>query len=226
MACLVVAGDLLDIVLLVAAGLAVLATESAEVGHATAAAELGEVDAAKVAAGTHAGHTAHAAELGEVLLGSLVLLVLINPLVEVGLEEVESLVFLEQAGPVLLLEVLLLELHLDVLGGVVDLAGGGVNLGKELEVDMVLALESARGTGEGESRGLDVQLDVVLGDIGDGDGEVDKVLVGVGAGRALGPENYCTAVLAINCTQSYCRKRAIGRAIVMPLLVGQHQMRG
>jgi hypothetical protein len=87
------------------------------------------------------GQLTHAAELGEVLLGGLVLLVLIDVLVEVGLEEVQLLVLLEQPGPVLLLELLLLQLELDVLGGVVNLALGRVDLAPQLQVELVVALE-------------------------------------------------------------------------------------
>ena len=59
--------------------------------------------------------------MGEVLLGSLVLLILIDPLVEVGLEEVQLLSLFEETGPVLLAKLLLLELELNVLGSVVGL---------------------------------------------------------------------------------------------------------
>lgn len=138
---------------------------------------------------THARHAAHATKLREVLLGSLVLLILINPLVEVGLEEMETLLLLEKTGPVLFLEILLLELDLDVLGGVVDLALGGVDIGIELEVDVVLALERLGGTGEGEGVGLEVQLDVILRDVRDRDGQVDEVLAGIGGRGALSPED-------------------------------------
>lgn len=84
----------------------------------------------------------HATELREVVLRGLVLLILINPLVEVGLEEVDALGVLEQSRPVLLLELLLLQLYLNILGSVVDLALSGVDLAPELELDMVLLLES------------------------------------------------------------------------------------
>lgn len=151
---------------------------------------------------THAGHAAHAAKLGKVLLGGLVLLVLVNPLVKVGLEEVQPLVLLEEARPVLELELLLLELHLNVLGGVVDLALRGVDLGEELELDVVLAVEGARGAGEDERRGLEVQLEAVLGDVGDGDGQVDKVLGGIRVGGALGPEN-CERGGGLACAASF-----------------------
>lgn len=132
----------------------------------------------------------HAAKLGEVLLGGLVLLVLVNPLVKVGLEEVDTLGVLEQPRPVFLLELLLLQLDLDVLAGVVDLALGGVNLGVELELDVVLLLESGGSSGEVECGGLEVELDVVLGHVRDGECQVDKVLFGIGDRRSLSPEDW------------------------------------
>lgn len=49
------------------------------------------------------------------------MLVLINPLVEVRLEEVDLLGVLQKTGPELLLELLLAQYHLDILGTVVDL---------------------------------------------------------------------------------------------------------
>lgn len=53
-----------------------------------------------------------------------------------------ALGLLEQSGPVLLLKVLLLQLNLNVLGSVVDLALSGVDLAPELELDVVLPLKS------------------------------------------------------------------------------------
>lgn len=121
----------------------------------------------------------HATELREVLLAGLLLLVLVDPLVEVGLEEVYLLRLLQQAGPVLLLELLLLELELDILGGVVDLALGGVDLGVELEFEGVRPLEGFRVALEGETGGLEIELEIGGRNIGNGDGQVDKVLGGV-----------------------------------------------
>lgn len=72
----------------------------------------------------------------------------------------------------------------------VDLAAGGVDLVVEVELDVVLALEGRRGAGEGERRRLEVDLGPALGDVGDGDGQVDEVALGVGAGRALGPQDW------------------------------------
>lgn len=131
----------------------------------------------------------HIAKLGQVVISRLVLLVLVNPLVKVGLEEVQLLGGLEQPWPVLLLEFLLLQLHLDVLGRVVDAALGGVDLGVQLELDMVRLLKGGGGAGEGDGGGLEVELQVFFGDVGDGDGQVDEVLGGVGRRGALGPEN-------------------------------------
>lgn len=132
----------------------------------------------------------HAAKLGKVLLGGLVLLVLVDPLVKVGLEEMHLLGLLEQAGPVGVVEVLLAQLDLDVAGCVVDLALGGVDLGVELELEVIRALERLRGAREGQAGGLEIELEARRGHVGHVDGEVDEVLLGVGLGRALRPEDY------------------------------------
>lgn len=132
----------------------------------------------------------HAAKLGEVLLGSLLLLVLVDPLVKVGLEEVDLLGLLEQAGPVLLLELLLLELQLNVLARVVDLALLRVNLAVQLEVEVEVLLQGVGVAVKGQARGLEVELEAGGGDVRDGDGQVDEVLGGVGGAGALGPEDW------------------------------------
>lgn len=119
----------------------------------------------------------------------------------------QPLGLLEQARPVLLLELLLLQLDLDVLGRVVDLALGRVDLGVELEVDVVLALQGPRGAGEGERRGLEVELDAVLGDVRDRDGQVDEVLLGLRVGRALGPEDWKGEGSADIVSYRACRQR-------------------
>lgn len=130
-------------------------------------------------------HTA--AELREVILGSLVLLVLVDPLVEVGLQELHLGSVLEQTRPVFLLELLLAQLHLDVTSGVMRLAVLGVDLAEEGEVEVICALQGFRVALESQGGGLEIELQVLFGYIGNGDGEVDEVLLGVGAGRALGP---------------------------------------
>jgi hypothetical protein len=103
---------------------------------------------------------------------------------------VKPLRLLEQTGPVLLAELLLLELELDVFGGVVGLGLCRVDLGVELELDVVLALEGGRGAGEGEGSGLKVDLDIRGGDVRDGDSKVDEVLGGVGGRGALRPQDW------------------------------------
>ena len=135
-------------------------------------------------------HT-HSTKLGEVfLLRSLVLLILINPFVEVGLQEVDLLRVLQETRPVGLIELLLAQVDLDILGGVVDLALLGVNLGVELKFEVVCLLESVGVAGESERGGLQVQLEVGGGDVRDVDGQEDNVLCGVRGRRALGPKDY------------------------------------
>merc|ERR1712169_175781 len=63
-------------------------SKTTKIRHASST-QLGEVNATKVAA--LAAHATHAAKLVEVLLGRLFLLVLVDPLVKVGLEEVQPL---------------------------------------------------------------------------------------------------------------------------------------
>jgi hypothetical protein len=102
------------------------------------------------------GLLTHSAKLREVLLGSLVLLILVDPLVEISLEEVDASLVLEQARPELLLELLLLQSHLDVLAGVDGLCLLGLDLSEELKVDVILLLLGGGGAGEGDAGGLDV----------------------------------------------------------------------
>lgn len=131
----------------------------------------------------------HASEIGEVLFGGLVLLVLINPLVEVRLEEVDLLGFLEQAWPVGIVELLLAKLQLDIARAVVDLALSRINLGVELELEVVRLFEGVRVAGECQAGGPKVQLEVAGRHIGNANGQIDEVLLGVGLGGALRPEN-------------------------------------
>ena len=63
-------------------------------------------------------------------------------LIEVSLQEVDLLRVLEQPWPELLLQLLLAEDHLDVLGGVVDLAVLDIDLGVELQLDVVCLLQA------------------------------------------------------------------------------------
>lgn len=61
-------------------------------------------------------------------------------LVEVGLQEVNLLVVLEQSRPELLLELLLAQHKLDVATSVVNLGLLGVDLGEELQLDGICDL--------------------------------------------------------------------------------------
>ena len=89
------------------------------------------------------------------------MLIFINPLVEIGLKEVDLLRILKQSGPELLLELLLAQDHLDVLGGVVDLALLLVNLRVELELQVVVSLQRVGVARELER--LRLQLELELG---------------------------------------------------------------
>jgi hypothetical protein len=131
----------------------------------------------------------HAAKLAEVILRSFVLLILVNPLVKVGLEELQLLGLFEQAGPVLFLQVLLAQLELDIAGGVVDLGVLRVDLGKEFELELVVALQGIRVTLKLQGGGLEIQLEFGGRDIRNGNGQVDEVLLRIGARGALGPED-------------------------------------
>ncbi len=86
---------------------------------------------------------------------------------------------LQQSRPELLVELLLLQHELNVSGRVIDLGFGGLDLGVELQLHRVRRLLGLREALEAEAAGLDVELDLLLVDIWDGDGEVHMVLFGV-----------------------------------------------
>lgn len=124
-------------------------------------------------------HT-HTAKVGEVLLGGFILFVLVDPLIEVGLEEMHFLGVFEQTRPVLVIELLLAQLDLDVLGGVVCLALVDVDLGVELKLEVVRLLECIRVARESQALGLELELQVCGRNIRDRDGQVDEVFGRVG----------------------------------------------
>jgi len=117
------------------------------------------------------------------------LLILVNPLIEISLQEVNLLRILQQSWPELLLELLLPQNHLDVLGRVVDLAGRNVDLIVEIELHLVIPLERLGVTGEGERLRLQIELQLGWLDIRYGDGQVDEVLFGLGLIGSLSPED-------------------------------------
>jgi hypothetical protein len=137
-------------------------------------------------------HT-HSAHGSQIVLRCLILLILINPLIEVGLQEVNLLSILQKSWPELFLQLLLSQNKLNGLAGVVGLALFGVNLRIELENYMVCSLEGFGVAVERERLFLNVDLEVFRLDIGDGDCEVDKVLCGFRLIGALSPEDCCTS---------------------------------
>lgn len=90
------------------------------------------------------------------------------------------LLVLQQAIPVLCLELLLLQNQLHGARRVVDLACGRVDLGEEFEGHGVISLLRLAISTEGERLRLDVELDLLGVDIGYGDGQEDVVLFGLG----------------------------------------------
>lgn len=86
---------------------------------------------------------------------------------------------LEQARPEFLLEILLTQDECDIATAVLDLGLLGVDLGEELKVYSVGDLFRARCTLEAELCGLQVELQIRLGNIGGNDGKKDVVLLRV-----------------------------------------------
>lgn len=78
------------------------------------------------------------------------MLILINPLVKVGLQEVNLRRILQQAWPELLLELLLSQDQRNVLGSVVDLGLFLDDLAPEGKLEVVVAFERVGVAGEGE----------------------------------------------------------------------------
>lgn len=98
------------------------------------------------------------------------------------------LAVLQKTGPVLLLQLLLAQHELNLAVGVVDLAVLGINLGEKVQRDVV-CYTLAGGAGERDVGGGDVELGLVLGDIGGLEAHVEVVALGVFSGGALGPSN-------------------------------------
>lgn len=68
-----------------------------------------------------------------------------------------------------------------------SLALCGVDFSVESQLEVVSSLEGVRVTSEGEARGLKVKLQVLLRNVGDGDGKVNEILLRVGVGGTLSP---------------------------------------
>lgn len=107
-------------------------------------------------------------------------------LVEVGLQEMNLLSRLQQTGPVLLLELLLPQNQLNLTVAVVHLGVLRVDLGIQLQLDVIL-YALLGGSGERDRGRRDVQLSLGLGDIGRLDVHVEVVALRFRGGGALGP---------------------------------------
>ena len=70
------------------------------------------------------------------------------------------LALLQKTWPVLLLELLLSQYHLHILSSVVNLALLWLDLGVELELQVVGSLKRIRGTSEGKGCWLEIELEV------------------------------------------------------------------
>jgi hypothetical protein len=101
---------------------------------------------------------------------------------------VDLLRVLQQAGPVLKLELLLAQDQFNLTVGVVDLAVLGVDLSVEVQGDGVCNT-LARGTGERDIGRSDAQLGLGLRDVGGLQVDVEVVPLRVGVGGALSPCN-------------------------------------
>ena len=130
--------------------------------------------------------------------------------------------FFQKSRPVFLLELLLLQLELDVLGGVVDLALLRVDLPEKFQLKVVVALETAGDTAECQGGGLQVELKVRLGNVGDGDSQPDEIFLGVRGGGALSPENCgeldvslpCAVFVFFECL-SVCIPKSFGNSLIL-----------
>lgn len=99
-------------------------------------------------------------------------------LVKVGLQVVNLLALLQETGPELLLELLLAQHHLNSTVGVVDFAVLGVDLGIELQLGLVC--DTLAGiTSEGDGGGGELELGLLLRDLGGLDAHVEVVALGI-----------------------------------------------
>lgn len=111
-------------------------------------------------------------------------------LIKIRLQKMHLALLLQQPGPKMLIQLLLLNDELNIARGVVDFGARGVNLGEEFEFDGVGALLRLAVALEVEEGGLDVEFDFVLAHVRHGDGEEDVVFAVFARGAALGP-CYC-----------------------------------
>lgn len=98
----------------------------------------------------------------------------------------------------MLIQLLLLQHHLDIPRGMVDLARRGIDVGVEVELHGVGALFGFRVALEVEGGGLEVEFDFPFRHVGHGDGEEDVVFCVFGGGAALGPCDCEVKVCQLN----------------------------
>lgn len=108
-------------------------------------------------------------------------------LIEIRLQIMHPLALLQQARPVLLLELLLPQQEAHIGAGGMRLGVLDIDLAVELELDVVGGFFGFAVAGEGKAVGF--QIDGGLFGIRRADGEGDVVLLGLAGGRALSPEN-------------------------------------
>lgn len=98
------------------------------------------------------------------------------------------LALLQEAGPELLLELLLAQNHLNSTVSVVHFAVLRVDLGIELQRGLVC--DTLAGiTTEGDGGGSELELGLLLGDLGGLDAHVEVVALGIIGRGALSPGN-------------------------------------
>lgn len=95
---------------------------------------------------------------------------------------------LQETRPVFLLQLLLAQHQLDLAVSVVDLAVLGINLAEQVQRDVV-CYTLARGAGERDIGGGEVDARLILGDIGGLQAHVEVVTLGLIGGGALGPSH-------------------------------------
>lgn len=110
--------------------------------------------------------------------------------VKVRLQEVHLLGILQQPRPVSLVQLLLLQHHLDGARRVVDLAGGRVDGGVQIELDVVVGLFRLAVARKGHALRLHVQLDLGGVDIRHRNRQEDVVLYRFRLARALRPGHW------------------------------------
>lgn len=94
---------------------------------------------------------------------------------------------LEQAWPILLLQLLLSQYHLDVRSCMMCLRVLRVNFTIEFELDMIGSFLGLRSSREGELGGCKVELERFWRHVGDAYCEVDVVLLSIGGRGSLRP---------------------------------------